>query len=54
MLETFVADQRPFHAWSQKILYTVTTDMLSGNSFDFLTYSDRRLLEKVYSYAEEK
>ena len=36
-----------------KILYTVTTDMLSGNSFDFLTYSDRRLLEKVYSYAEE-
>lgn len=27
-----------------KILYTVTTDMLSGNSFDFLTYSDRRLL----------
>jgi hypothetical protein len=27
--------------------------MLSGNSFDFLTYSDRRLLEKVYSYAEE-
>ena len=36
-----------------KILYTVTTDMLFSNSFDFLTYSDRRLLEKVYSYAEE-
>ncbi len=36
-----------------KILSTVTTDMLSGNSFDFLSYSDRRLLEKVYTYAEE-
>ena len=36
-----------------KILSTVTTDMLSGNSFDFLSYSDRRLLEKVYTYAED-
>lgn len=36
-----------------KILSTVTTDMLSGNSFDFLSYSDRRLLEKAYTYAED-
>ncbi len=36
-----------------KPLSRVTTDMLSGNTYDFLSYSDRKLLEKMYTYAEE-
>jgi hypothetical protein len=36
-----------------KVLSVVTTNMLTGNSSDFLTYADRRLLEKAYTYAEE-
>ena len=36
-----------------KPLSLVTTSMLSGNTYDFLSYSDRKLLEKVYAYAEE-
>lgn len=36
-----------------KPLSLVTTNMLSGNTYDFLSYSDRKLLEKVYAYAEE-
>ena len=36
-----------------KVLSVVTTDMLTGNTSDFLTHDDRRLLAKAYSYAEE-
>ena len=28
--------------------------MLTGNSYDFLSSSDRKFLEKVYAYAQEK
>ena len=34
MLERLWRIKEPFRAWA-KILYTVTTDMLSGSSFDF-------------------
>lgn len=36
-----------------KVLSVVTTNMLTGNSYDFLSSSDRKLLEKAYTYAEQ-
>lgn len=41
-------------ASAPKVLSSVTTNMLTGNSYDFLSSSDRKFLEKVYAYAQEK
>ena len=38
-------------ASAPKVLSSVTTNMLTGNSYDFLSSSDRKFLEKAYTYA---
>lgn len=37
-----------------KVASSVTSNMLTGNSYDFLSTSDRKFLEKVYDYAQNK